>query len=119
MRENFGTKPEWLTFDCYRTLIQWDEWLIAAVERILGKQKATVDPARFIELFDRHEHARAGETPSLIPLGHRREPAQSSAVELCQDASLARQSDASSGDCRRGPWTSRLHPSLRCLRNGT
>ena len=48
MKENFGTKPEWLTFDCYGTIIQWDEGLIAAVERILGKQNATVDPARFI-----------------------------------------------------------------------
>ena len=54
MKENFGTKPEWLTFDCYGTIIQWDEGLIAAVERILGKQNATVDPARFIALFDRH-----------------------------------------------------------------
>ena len=47
MKENFGTKPKWLTFDCYGTLIQWDEGLIAAVERILGKQNTTVDPARF------------------------------------------------------------------------
>jgi len=63
MKENFGTKPEWLTFDCYGTLIQWDEGLIAAVERILGKQNATVDPARFIALFDRHEHALEQEKP--------------------------------------------------------
>ncbi|GGF01044.1 hydrolase [Aliidongia dinghuensis] len=63
MTENFGTKPEWLTFDCYGTLIQWDEGLIAAVERILAKQDATVDPKRFIEIFDRHEHALEHEKP--------------------------------------------------------
>ena len=63
MRENFGAKPEWLTFDCYGTLIQWDEGLIAAVERILGKQNATVDPARFIALFDRHEHTLEQQKP--------------------------------------------------------
>jgi 2-haloacid dehalogenase/putative hydrolase of the HAD superfamily len=63
MKENFGTKPEWLTFDCYGTLIQWDEGLIVAVERILGKQNATVDPAQFIALFDRHEHALEQENP--------------------------------------------------------
>jgi 2-haloacid dehalogenase len=63
MKENFGNKPEWLTFDCYGTLIQWDKGLIAAVERILAKQKATVDPTRFIALFDRHEHALDQKKP--------------------------------------------------------
>jgi 2-haloacid dehalogenase len=63
MKENFGNKPEWLTFDCYGTLIQWDKGLIAAVERILAKQKATVDPTRFIALFDRHEHALEQKKP--------------------------------------------------------
>jgi 2-haloacid dehalogenase len=63
MKENFGNKPEWLTFDCYGTLIQWDKGLIAAVERILDKQKATVDPTRFIALFDRHEHALEQKKP--------------------------------------------------------
>ncbi len=32
-----GQRPEWLTFDCYGTLIQWDEGLVAAVKRILDK----------------------------------------------------------------------------------
>jgi len=46
MVESLGTKPEWLTFDCYGTLIQWDEGLIAAVERILNKQNMAVDPTK-------------------------------------------------------------------------
>jgi 2-haloacid dehalogenase len=63
MVESLGAKPKWLTFDCYGTLIQWDEGLIAAVERILNKQNMAVDPTRFIEVFDRHEHALEGEKP--------------------------------------------------------
>jgi hypothetical protein len=46
MVETLGTKPEWLTFDCYGTLVQWDEGLIAAVERILNKQNMAVDPTK-------------------------------------------------------------------------
>ena len=33
-----GAKPGWLTFDCYGTLIQWDEGLLSAVEQILARQ---------------------------------------------------------------------------------
>ena len=29
-------RPTWLTFDCYGTLIQWDEGLLAAMDTILG-----------------------------------------------------------------------------------
>jgi 2-haloacid dehalogenase len=64
MANALGTKPEWLTFDCYGTLIQWDEGLIAAVQRILGKQPdATIDTMVLIEVFDRHEHALETEKP--------------------------------------------------------
>jgi 2-haloacid dehalogenase len=51
-------RPKWLTFDCYGTLIQWDEGLLAAVQEILGNRGATeVEASRFIEVYDRHEHA--------------------------------------------------------------
>lgn len=50
-------RPKWLTFDCYGTLIQWDEGLLAAVEEILSNRQATaVNRPRFIEVYDRHEH---------------------------------------------------------------
>ncbi|MFM0315318.1 haloacid dehalogenase type II [Paraburkholderia nemoris] len=54
-----GTRrPTWLTFDCYGTLIQWDEGLLAAVQEILSHRGATeVEASRFIEVYDRHEHA--------------------------------------------------------------
>lgn len=52
------SRPRWLTFDCYGTLIQWDEGLQAAVRELLArKQAGHIEPARLIEVYDRHEHA--------------------------------------------------------------
>lgn len=51
------TRPKWLTFDCYGTLIQWDEGLLAAVRQILADQGGTVAPEKLLEAYDRHEHA--------------------------------------------------------------
>jgi len=51
-------RPLWLTFDCYGTLIQWDEGLLAAIEKMLANRAAhEVQPRRFIEVYDHHEHA--------------------------------------------------------------
>jgi 2-haloacid dehalogenase len=60
-----GTRrPEWLTFDCYGTLIQWDEGLLAAVRDMLRERQATnIDAATFIGVYDRHEHALEQEPP--------------------------------------------------------
>ncbi len=66
-----GAKPRWLTFDCYGTLIQWDEGLLAAMETILaGKGEARygvgaghVDRDAFIAVYDRHEHRLEQERP--------------------------------------------------------
>ncbi len=59
-----GPKPLWLTFDCYGTLIQWDEGLIAAVEKILAKQPgSSVDAATLIHVYDKHEHELEGQRP--------------------------------------------------------
>lgn len=50
-------RPEWLTFDCYGTLIQWDEGLKAVVAEILrDKGDHSVDVDRLIAVYDRHEH---------------------------------------------------------------
>jgi 2-haloacid dehalogenase len=50
-------RPEWLTFDCYGTLIQWDEGLKAVTGEILrDKGNHSVDVERLIEVYDRHEH---------------------------------------------------------------
>ena len=52
-----GAKPTWLTFDCYGTLIQWDEGLTSAVERILAQQQnSNVDAPSLIAIYDRYEH---------------------------------------------------------------
>ena len=54
-----GRRPRWLTFDCYGTLIQWDEGLVQAAAAILAKQAAAarVEPRTLIHAYDAHEHA--------------------------------------------------------------
>ncbi|WP_394789863.1 haloacid dehalogenase type II [Rhodoferax sp.] len=58
------TRPQWLTFDCYGTLIQWDEGLRAAVQKILQRKRAPdVEPARLIAVYDRFEHQLEQASP--------------------------------------------------------
>ena len=57
MTLNNTPRPHWLTFDCYGTLIQWDEGLKAVVEKMLSdKGEHTVDATKLIEVYDHHEH---------------------------------------------------------------
>jgi 2-haloacid dehalogenase/putative hydrolase of the HAD superfamily len=58
-----GHKPDWLTFDCYGTLIQWDEGLLAAMATILAGKDRAIDQAAFITDYDGHEHALERERP--------------------------------------------------------
>jgi 2-haloacid dehalogenase/putative hydrolase of the HAD superfamily len=58
-----GSKPTWLTFDCYGTLIQWDEGLLAAVDKILSAKGGQIDQKVFITVYDRHEHALEADRP--------------------------------------------------------
>lgn len=60
-----GTRrPTWLTFDCYGTLIQWDEGLQAAVARVLARRGAEgIRPRTLIAAYDHHEHALEAERP--------------------------------------------------------
>lgn len=58
MSLDHSPRPLWLTFDCYGTLIQWDEGLRAAIERILDEKGAhQVAPGTLLRIYDRHEHA--------------------------------------------------------------
>lgn len=50
-------RPTWITFDCYGTLVQWDEGLRAAVAEILARKGSAIDTGRLIASYDRHEHA--------------------------------------------------------------
>lgn len=64
--QNFGRKPSWLTFDCYGTLIQWDEGLAAAVDRILSRSPGNgVSFAQFMGVYDEREHELESQTPHL------------------------------------------------------
>jgi 2-haloacid dehalogenase len=59
-----GAKPDWLTFDCYGTLIQWDEGLLAAVEAILAKHRERgVDAHTLIATYDKYEHELEQQRP--------------------------------------------------------
>ena len=58
-------RPQWLTFDCYGTLIQWDEGPQAAIARILGRSAQSgplPSPEQFLHVYDGHEH-RLERTP--------------------------------------------------------
>ena len=59
-----GTRPAWLTFDCYGTLTQWDEGLVAVVSDILaGHGQSNPDVAAFLSIYDGYEHAAEQATP--------------------------------------------------------
>jgi len=59
-----GPPPTWLTFDCYGTLIRWDEGLLAAVEAILARHPgSSVDAATLIARYDAHEHRLEQQPP--------------------------------------------------------
>ena len=60
-----GPRPTWLTFDCYGTLIQWDEGLMAAMETILARKGRKIEAESFIPVYDRHEHALEHAKPHL------------------------------------------------------
>jgi 2-haloacid dehalogenase len=58
-----GRRPAWVTFDCYGTLIQWDEGLLAAVRQILARHGASgVDPGAVLRAYDQEEY-RLEQTP--------------------------------------------------------
>lgn len=58
-----GNRPGWLTFDCYGTLIQWDEGLLAAMDAILSAKGGDIDQPAFIAVYDRYEHELEGQRP--------------------------------------------------------
>lgn len=58
-----GNRPTWLTFDCYGTLIQWDEGLLAAMDAILSAKGRDIDQSAFIAVYDHHEHALEQQKP--------------------------------------------------------
>lgn len=59
-----GPKPAWLTFDCYGTLIQWDEGLLRAVSTLLAGRRTEVTAERLIATYDRYEHALEQAEPA-------------------------------------------------------
>jgi len=58
-----GNRPTWLTFDCYGTLIQWDEGLLTAMDAILSAKGGDIDQSAFIAVYDRYEHELEQQKP--------------------------------------------------------
>lgn len=57
-------RPSWITFDCYGTLIQWDEGVLSYVRRLLeSKEGEALDADRFIQIYDQHEHRLEQTSP--------------------------------------------------------
>lgn len=60
-------RPEWLTFDCYGTLVEWDEALTRTFARILERDGSMkIDARRLREAYDRIEFSleqQGGFTP--------------------------------------------------------
>lgn len=48
-------RPEWLTFDCYGTLIQWDEGLKKTAARVIEAKGSSADPGKIVEPYDQYE----------------------------------------------------------------
>ncbi len=48
-------RPEWLTFDCYGTLVQWDEGLKEVAARVIEAKGADADPEAIVQIYDQHE----------------------------------------------------------------
>lgn len=60
----WGARPLWLTFDCYGTLIQWDEGVAAAAERIVTRHGvAGVSADDLVAVYDRYEHMLEADRP--------------------------------------------------------
>ncbi|MGN8250827.1 haloacid dehalogenase type II [Pseudomonas sp. SMV7] len=59
------SKPQWLTFDCYGTLIQWDEGLLDYVRTLLQQKGIIHREAEFLRVYDEYEH-RLEQQPSFM-----------------------------------------------------
>ncbi len=62
-RTSLGSRPSWLTFDCYGTLVQWHETLGAALARILRARGASDRLGELTAAYRRHEADLENERP--------------------------------------------------------
>ncbi|KGM32663.1 haloacid dehalogenase type II [Inquilinus limosus] len=110
-----GPRPAWVTFDCYGTLIQWDEGLRDAVRILLAGRGVAIDPDRLVETYDRHEHAIEQAEP------HRRfRDIAGTALRLAMGeldvASGERDADVLTGAIGRMPPFPEVVPALAALK---
>jgi 2-haloacid dehalogenase len=55
-----------LTFDCYGTLIDWENGITRALQPLLTRSGKALSRDEVLEVFARHEAAQQSETPSMI-----------------------------------------------------
>jgi len=55
-----------LTFDCYGTLIDWENGIMAALQPLLVRARSALAGDAVLEAFARHESAQEAETPDMI-----------------------------------------------------
>ena len=51
-----GLKYDWISFDCYGTLIDWENGISAAFDKVARASGNTVDRERVLSLFSRYEN---------------------------------------------------------------
>ncbi len=55
-----------LTFDCYGTLIDWEEGIFASLEPWLHREGVTAGPDDVLETFGRYEKQQEADTPGML-----------------------------------------------------
>ena len=64
-----GSKPTWLTFDCYGTLIDWESGILEAVGGVLARHALRVPEDQIIRLYASFEAEieAAGGGAAVLP----------------------------------------------------
>ncbi len=55
-----------LTFDCYGTLIDWEEGIFTALKPWLDREGVTAGPGEVLETFARYETQQEADTPRML-----------------------------------------------------
>lgn len=110
-------RPEWLTFDCYGTLIQWDEGLKAVAAQILrDKGEHGIDVDQLVKVYDRHEHTLE-QTPPYRPFRQLSTLSLHGALEELGLVSAAADSQRLAGAISQMPPFPEVLESLATLKN--
>lgn len=57
---------QFLTFDCYGTLVDWEKGILNAIQKVLHRHNITIDSQQLFELFDRFEQEVKTKSENFI-----------------------------------------------------